>query len=937
MSHIAHRAPVTAPNRKHRTPNSNQAVDTSPSMQSNIHAENRLRPGSAPTQTLKSVGNMSNSSLAETVHGGHTAVSGLDEMSLSLDNNTDDPLALSARMGRSRSASHETTDSNSSQPSSNASNQRSAQFSQTFLGQAFCCATKDSDSIRSSSSKKMIKLFPEISADEVTLNVYNCAIEKDILWQGKLYSTTNYLCFHSIVFGKTERLVVKWLDIISIEKKMTASVFPNAIKVTTLEGKHTFASFLYRDTAHAEISAHWKSVKAHARTDQGTAYRHSTTFYRREGGYMNEEPPPTPTEMKKQSAKSSSAINIGANENAVPLLVSSMFSSAELIRRPRTVSDAEHLLPASKAAQAGRPRAATIHSPSKMASTDKPAPGTVESPTETSRTSAKLDGLVTSPSQSAFSCISNLESKVTVPPGMSLLYNPSAAARLQKKDAPTILRAESKIDEVRDSEEGDNNKQSGDKKPQKSNAGAANTNNSSKGGAPNRGTGASPHQNPNDGNEKGGGGGSSGSHPHVTIGTTNSKLAANCPCEKHEGILLVNQVLPHSLRGTFEKVMKEECSAILAKAYEACRSDGLVFWSWRTDAEKNWAFRDVEYTSHFDESLNSGVLCKERQEVVFSHEDYMVMNFRGSTIQKVGTVNVSFTQRLCWTYEAPHSFRLKIHSKPDTDTPPDMVRAITTRNHLFANALCVALSGVQTPSPVPEVKAAARTSSLPTTPTPIVASAEETDNVLFSSKFWVSSANALIVEPTISVGKMLGVLVPINESGKAPTTTTTHATNESKPNEPASSSLLHTVSSLITNPSINTKMLGLAMLAVMFGLSLTVLNIVWMAELSDRLERTLDAVRVARERNAVHVIPVIPPVAKAVVAADEPVEVVEETMAEIRKRLVEHSENLMDALPISLAKSLDSMEKMKETLVKLRHDLITGHPKYGGGVPKSDE
>ncbi|KAJ3237389.1 hypothetical protein HDU81_009487 [Chytriomyces hyalinus] len=259
-----------------------------------------------------------------------------------------------------------------------------------------------------------------------------------------------------------------------------------------------------------------------------------------------------------------------------------------------------------------------------------------------------------------------------------------------------------------------------------------------------------------------------------------------------------------------------------------------------------------------------------------------------------------------------------------------MVRAITARNHLFANALCIALSGVQTPSPVPEVKAATRTSSLPTTPTPIVSS-EETDNVLFSSKFWVSSANALIVEPTISVGKMLGVLVPINnESGNPPPTTTSNATNESKPFEPTT--LLRTVSSLITNPSINTKMLGLAMLAVMFGLSLTVLNIVWMAELSDRLERTLDAVRVARERSAVPVIPVIP-VTKAV---EEPPEVVEETMAEIRKRLVEHSENLMDAVPMSLAKSLDSMEKMKETLVRLRHDLITGRPKYGS-VHKSDE
>ncbi|KAI8608766.1 hypothetical protein BC830DRAFT_919165 [Chytriomyces sp. MP71] len=95
----------------------------------------------------------------------------------------------------------------------------------------------DSDSVRSSATSKIIRLFPEIGNEEV-LYVYNCAIEKEILWQGKLYLTTNHLCFQSAVFGKTERLVLRLHEAISIEKKSTAGVFPNAIKVQTLDGKN---------------------------------------------------------------------------------------------------------------------------------------------------------------------------------------------------------------------------------------------------------------------------------------------------------------------------------------------------------------------------------------------------------------------------------------------------------------------------------------------------------------------------------------------------------------------------------------------------------------------------------------------------------------------------------------------------------------------------
>ncbi|KAJ3031295.1 UNVERIFIED_CONTAM: hypothetical protein HDU68_005351 [Siphonaria sp. JEL0065] len=134
--------------------------------------------------------------------------------------------------------------------------------------------------------KKMARMFPEIAReDESVVLVYNCALEKDILWQGKLYCTTNYFCFLSVVFGKTERLIIRLRDVISIEKKMTAGVFPNAIKITLLDGKYTFASFLKRDSSYADISAHWKAARGNPKVILGSAG--SKHKRRSEGRLMN--------------------------------------------------------------------------------------------------------------------------------------------------------------------------------------------------------------------------------------------------------------------------------------------------------------------------------------------------------------------------------------------------------------------------------------------------------------------------------------------------------------------------------------------------------------------------------------------------------------------------------------------------------------------------
>jgi hypothetical protein len=96
---------------------------------------------------------------------------------------------------------------------------------------------------------------------------YGCALQRDILIQGRLYISENHMCFHANIFGWVTTLVIPFYNVKAIEKRMTAFVIPNAIGVTENSNKHTFASFLARDTAYDVIYNIWK----HSRPEGGSA------------------------------------------------------------------------------------------------------------------------------------------------------------------------------------------------------------------------------------------------------------------------------------------------------------------------------------------------------------------------------------------------------------------------------------------------------------------------------------------------------------------------------------------------------------------------------------------------------------------------------------------------------------------------------------------
>uniref|UniRef100_A0A4W3K7P1 TBC1 domain family member 9 n=1 Tax=Callorhinchus milii TaxID=7868 RepID=A0A4W3K7P1_CALMI len=90
---------------------------------------------------------------------------------------------------------------------------------------------------------KFRKLFgmPE---EEKLVNYYSCSYWKGrVPRQGWMYLSINHLCFYSFLLGKEAKLVIRWADIVQLEKNTTL-LFPEMIKVSTRCSDYIFSVFL---------------------------------------------------------------------------------------------------------------------------------------------------------------------------------------------------------------------------------------------------------------------------------------------------------------------------------------------------------------------------------------------------------------------------------------------------------------------------------------------------------------------------------------------------------------------------------------------------------------------------------------------------------------------------------------------------------------------
>ncbi|XP_034384926.1 protein Aster-A isoform X2 [Cyclopterus lumpus] len=104
------------------------------------------------------------------------------------------------------------------------------------------------------------KLFKKLPDTERLIVDYSCALQKDILLQGRLYQSENWLCFYSNIFRWETTITILLKDVTSMTKEKTAKLIPNAIQISTDNEKHFFTSFGARDRSFMMIFRLWQNA-----------------------------------------------------------------------------------------------------------------------------------------------------------------------------------------------------------------------------------------------------------------------------------------------------------------------------------------------------------------------------------------------------------------------------------------------------------------------------------------------------------------------------------------------------------------------------------------------------------------------------------------------------------------------------------------------------
>jgi len=111
-----------------------------------------------------------------------------------------------------------------------------------------------------SRSDDLKRNFPSLPPEETLIVDYSCALQKDILVHGRLYVTTNCLCFYANIFRWETAVTIKWREVTAMTKEKTALVIPNAIQICTGHEKFFFTSFTARDKTHMMLFRLWQNA-----------------------------------------------------------------------------------------------------------------------------------------------------------------------------------------------------------------------------------------------------------------------------------------------------------------------------------------------------------------------------------------------------------------------------------------------------------------------------------------------------------------------------------------------------------------------------------------------------------------------------------------------------------------------------------------------------
>uniref|UniRef100_A0A663DS45 GRAM domain containing 1C n=1 Tax=Aquila chrysaetos chrysaetos TaxID=223781 RepID=A0A663DS45_AQUCH len=112
-------------------------------------------------------------------------------------------------------------------------------------------------------SEEFKRQFSHLPDSEKLIVDYACALQKDILLQGRLYLSENWLCFHSNIFRWETTISIALKDITFMTKEKTARLIPNAIQIAAKGEKFFFTSFSARDRSYLSIFRLWQNALLH--------------------------------------------------------------------------------------------------------------------------------------------------------------------------------------------------------------------------------------------------------------------------------------------------------------------------------------------------------------------------------------------------------------------------------------------------------------------------------------------------------------------------------------------------------------------------------------------------------------------------------------------------------------------------------------------------
>ncbi|XP_068456185.1 GRAM domain-containing protein 2B-like [Clinocottus analis] len=97
-------------------------------------------------------------------------------------------------------------------------------------------------------NKTFQKLFQEIPVEEKLTHTFTCALQKEVLYHGKLFVSENYVCFHSSVLLKDTKVVIPASSVQSVKKHNSTL---SMLSIQNADGeKHTFVSLRNRDLCY---------------------------------------------------------------------------------------------------------------------------------------------------------------------------------------------------------------------------------------------------------------------------------------------------------------------------------------------------------------------------------------------------------------------------------------------------------------------------------------------------------------------------------------------------------------------------------------------------------------------------------------------------------------------------------------------------------------